>query len=83
MGGELQPEQEFVMGMDRRLRPRSELLGNRCRGTGVQAQVYKGEKTFKERRGEGREVEIGGGNKPRSFISIITIKSATRVGTGF
>lgn len=73
------------MGMDRRLRPGSKPLRNQCQGTGVQPQVYKSKKTFKEKAREGgREVEIGGGgNKLRSFISIITIKNTIRVGTGF
>lgn len=70
------------MGMDRRLRPGSKPLRNQCQGTGVQPQVYKSKKTFKEKgRGVG-EVELGG-NKLRSFISIITIKNTIRAGTGF
>lgn len=49
------------MGMDRRLRPGSKPLRNQCRGTGVQPQVYKSKKTFKEKgRERAREVEIGG-----------------------
>lgn len=60
IGGELEPEQEYVMGMDRRLRPGSKPLRNQCRGTGVQPQVYKSKKTFKEKGERGREVEIGG-----------------------
>lgn len=61
IGGELEPEQEYVMGMDRRLRPGSKPLRNQCQGTGVQPQVYKSKKTFKEKAREGgREVEIGG-----------------------
>lgn len=84
IGGELEPEQEYVMGMDRRLRPGSKPLRDQCQGTGVQPQVYKSKKTFKEKAREGgREVEKGGGNKLRSFISIITIKNTIRVGTGF
>lgn len=54
-GGELEPEQEYVMGMDRRLRPGSKPLRNQCRGTGVQPQVYKSKKTFKEKRERARE----------------------------
>lgn len=50
IGGELEPEQECVMGMDRRLRLGSKPLRNQCQGTGVQAQVYKSEKTFKKKR---------------------------------
>lgn len=47
------------MGMDRRLRPGSKPLRNQCRGTGVQPQVYKSKKTFKERRKRVREGETG------------------------
>lgn len=39
--GELEPGQECVMGMDRRLRHGSKQLRNQCQGTGVQAQVYR------------------------------------------
>lgn len=60
IGGELEPEQECVMGMDRRLRPGSKPLRNQCRGTGVQPQVYTYKKTFREKGRRGREVEIGG-----------------------
>lgn len=51
------------MGMDRRLRPGSKPLRNQCQGTGVQPQVYKSKKTFKEKvRESGREVEMGVGS---------------------
>lgn len=59
--GELEPGQECVMGMDRRLRPGSKLLRNQCQGTGVRAQVYKSlKKTLKrEGRDMGRGAERG------------------------
>lgn len=70
IGGELEPEQEYVMGMDRRLRPGSKPLRNQCRGTGVQPQVYKSKKTFKEReeeRGKERSRNRGKTNCDHSF----------------
>ncbi len=72
------------MGMDRRLRPGSKPLKNQCRSTGVQPQVYKSKKTFKETGGEREGAkQKQGENKLQSFISIITIKNITWVGTGF
>lgn len=72
------------MGMDRRLRPGSKPLRNQCQGTGVQPQVYKSKKTFKEKVRERERSKNGGGvRKVRSFISIITIKNPVGVGTGF
>lgn len=48
------------MGMDRRLRPGSKPLRNQCRDTGVQPQVYKSKKTFKEKVERRRGAEIEG-----------------------
>lgn len=70
------------MGMDRRLRPGSKPLRNQCRGIGVQPQVYKSKKTFKERRKRVKEGETEPKtNRDHSFP--LSQLNTIQVGTGF